>query len=96
MSIIRNGIVFAGLVLLSTPVLAGGDIGNGGGSIICRDGGGEMTSVDLLDLWEGRLVGLDDQENALVIPDRVEPAEQQLDEAIARIASLRPRVARLV
>lgn len=41
-------------MLTSFTSWAGGDVGNGGVSVVCRDSLGEITSAELLDIFEGR------------------------------------------
>lgn len=46
-----------GLLLLMMSSLAlAGDKGNGGYSIVCRDANNEITSAELLDIYEGRIL----------------------------------------
>jgi hypothetical protein len=49
-----NKIVIALSMLISFTSWAGGDVGNGGVSVICRDSLGKITSAELLDIFEGR------------------------------------------
>ncbi len=49
------GMIFV-LTLVSSPVFAGHSVGNGGGSIICRDSDSQSESVVLQDLYEAAYV----------------------------------------
>lgn len=49
------GILALGL-LLGFEALAGGEKGNGGYSIVCRDNTGTITNAEILDVYEGRLL----------------------------------------
>lgn len=54
----RNEILFLGLMILTISSYAyssGGVDGGGGGSIVCRDAQGKITSAEILDLYEGRV-----------------------------------------
>lgn len=48
-------LTFIGLIACGL-VFAGSEIGNGGYSIVCRDNKGPITSAEVLDIYEGRLL----------------------------------------
>lgn len=80
----------AGILLFSSLTFAGNGEGNGGGAIVCADGTGAITSVQLLDLWEfekkypGSIVRTD------------EPKSLQLQRAIEKLARYDKALARKV
>src|SRR5688500_17763873 len=41
-------------LMISMNTWAGGEVGNGGVSIVCRDSSGEITQAQLLDIFEGQ------------------------------------------
>jgi hypothetical protein len=49
------------LLALAAPAFAGGqEVGNGGDAVVCRDAGGNITSAELLDFYEARVLrGID-------------------------------------
>jgi hypothetical protein len=42
------------VVFGSVAAHAGQGVGNGGNTVVCRDNAGQIQSVELMDLWEGR------------------------------------------
>lgn len=50
-----KSLMLAGLLTLSLSAIAG-DKGNGGYSVVCRDNLGQITSAELLDIYEGRVI----------------------------------------
>lgn len=54
-SISRKVAILAGISsILSLPVFAGGETGNGGVGVVCRNNAGKILSAELLDIFEGR------------------------------------------
>jgi hypothetical protein len=74
--------VLAGL-LASGAAWAGNEGGHGGGSVVCYGAQGSLRSAELLDLWEMHGKG------GLMMPES-EPAQKQLDAALAKYAATDP------
>jgi hypothetical protein len=49
------GLLFLTTSLLGNPVLAGREGGNGGVGIICRNSADQITSAEVLDIFEGKI-----------------------------------------
>jgi hypothetical protein len=69
-------IVSIALLLTALTAHAGGVDGGGGKSVVCRDGKGRIRSIELLDLWEARVLY-----RRNLVPSR-KPLAKQVSEAI--------------
>ncbi len=49
-------IVFAFSQLPQNPAFAADKAGNGGNAVVCRNGGNSITSIELLDFYEARVL----------------------------------------
>src|SRR4051794_20098658 len=72
------------ILAVASGAVAGNETGHGGGAIVCRNGMGQVTSAELLDLWEGKV------ELGLTIVDSSLPVEEQIATQLRRLVARSP------
>jgi hypothetical protein len=66
-------------LLLPLSALAGNGVSGGGRGVVCRNAQGDITSAELLDLWEARTL------EGRSIPHSSQPVDAQVDAALHRL-----------
>ena len=83
-SLLRRTLILTSLIavygLVPSLSTAGGLDGGGGGASVCRDQSGQLTSVQLLDLWEAENLGMQ-----TLVNDEVTSVDDQVARALAKL-----------
>jgi hypothetical protein len=73
--------------LLSTQLFASKEVGNGGDAVVCRNNAGDITSVELLDYYEARVMrGIEVNLGGTILS-----VEEKVDLALSRIKTRAPK-----
>lgn len=75
--------IFTVLLLMMSTVLFAGEKGNGGDAVVCRNTRGEITSAELLDYYEGRILRGFSVRDSAALSD-----EEFINENLGRISRL--------
>ena len=89
----KTNLLLASLLALSVSAFASGEKGNGGYSVVCRDTQGTITSAEILDIYEGRILYKRNYpDNSFSVETLLNVAKYKMKEHVAFSAKLEKEI----